>query len=166
MKAQFHGTVTAFEQQIVENVDRHGCHINWVFDAEVPEPPFAYSVGFTKTLGAPEVILFGLPQETCGPAINALLQMCAAGMTLEEGQVIPEFFGEYDCTVRMVHESWLTEEYFASALWYHRTQMGQALRHVAMIVWPDEHHRFPWDGGCADWVRADQPALYNSKVSL
>lgn len=164
MQAQFDGTMNDFEQKIVQNVDRHGCHINWIFDPDEPAPSFAYSIGFTKTLGVPEVILFGLPQDTCGPAINALLKMCAAGMPLAEGEFIPEFFGAYDCAIRLVHESWLTEEYFASALWYHRTQMGQPLRHVAMIVWPDKSHRFPWDDGCADWVRVDQPALYNPKV--
>jgi hypothetical protein len=164
MQEQFSGSTSDFERKIINNVDRHGCHVNWIFDAEGPEPAFAYSIGFTKTLGVPEVVIFGLPQETCGPAINALLAMCAGGLVLTEGARIPKFFGEYDCVVRMVDESWLIQSYFASALWYHRTQSGQALRHVAMIVWPDANHKFPWEDGCADWVRADQPALYEPRI--
>ncbi|MBU6269166.1 MAG: DUF4262 domain-containing protein [Sphingomonadales bacterium] len=159
------GGVTPFEKQIVENVDRHGCHINWVFDEDKTDPAFAYSIGFTKTLNFPEVVIFGLPQETCGPAINALLAMCAAGQSLKDGERLKSFFGEYDCIVRTVDESWLIQSYFASALWYHRTQMGRALRDVVMLVWPDADHKFPWEDGCAEWVCADQPALYEPRIA-
>lgn len=165
------GGATPFEKQIIANVDKHGCHINWIFDEGQSDPAFAYSIGFTKTLGKtnkhdmPEVILFGLPQETCANAINSLLAMCAAGQSLADGTVIEKFFGDYDCVIRKVDESWITQSHFASALWYHRTQMDQPLERVVMLVWPDVEHKFPWDQGCAEWVRNDQPALYEPRLN-
>lgn len=164
MNEQFSGSINEFEQTIIDHVNRHGCHINWVFDENSAVPAFAYSIGFTKTVGAPEVVMFGLARETCGPAINALMAMCAAGQTLTEGTRIHQFFGPYDCVIRMVDPSWLIRDYFASAIWYHQTQSGEPLREVAMVVWPDAEHKFPWEEGCADWVRADQPPLYEPRI--
>lgn len=159
------GGATDYERKIIANVEKHGCHINWVFDENEENPAFAYSIGFTKTVGGPEVILFGLPQDTCVTAINQLLVMRAGGLVIEELAQISGIFGDYDCIARMVHESWLIQSYFASALWYHRTQMGQPLVDVAMLVWPDANYRYPWEECCADWVRTDQPELYNPRLA-
>ena len=158
-----------FEREIVANVDAHGCHINGVFDPDGVEPSFAYSVGFTRTIervngpNTPEVIAFGLPNDVYGPAINELLLMCAAGLDLAEATRIEQFFGDYDCIVRRVHKSWIVDSYFASAIWYHRTQMGREFESAAMLTWPDADHVFPWEEGCADWVRAAQPALWTNR---
>lgn len=159
-----------FEREIIENVEKNGCHINAVFDPEGKDPSFAYSVGFTKTLEKvgrgknPEVIMFGLPDEVYGPAINELLAMAAAGQSLNDGTRIDKFFGSYDAVFRTVHPSQITEEYFTSALWYHRTQMGRQLDNVAMIVWPDSNGTFPWESECEEWVKNDQPALYEPRL--
>jgi hypothetical protein len=159
------GGATHFEREIINNVDKHGCHINWIFDEEEAAPAFAYSVGFTKRLGVPEVILFGLPKDTSMQAINSAFALCAVGQRLDDGQRFAGLFGnDYACIARAVDESWLVQSFFASALWYHRTQMNQALEQVAMLVWPDADHRYPWEDGCADWVRADRPALYEPRL--
>ena len=163
--------LTEFEREIIANVEKHGCHIMGVFDPEGAEPNFAYSVGFTRTLekvgkpDCPEVILFGLPRDVVGPAINSLLAMCAAGQTLRDGERLESFFAAYDAVVRMVHETRIEEKYLNSALWYHRTQMGRSLSKVAMIVWPDRNSVFPWEEGCEEWVRRDQPALYEPRLT-
>ncbi|MCL9998652.1 MAG: DUF4262 domain-containing protein [Erythrobacter sp.] len=162
--------LTAYERDIVENIEKHGCHITGVFDPDGDAPSFAYSVGFTRTLEKtgnpdyPEVIMFGLPREVVGPAINSLLAMCAAGQPLVEGERLEAFFGEYDAVVRLVHETQIVENYLNSAMWYHRTQMGRPLRDVAMIVWPDATGLYPWEEGCEAWVQSDQPALYEPRL--
>lgn len=162
--------LSAFEREIVSNIEKHGCHIMAVFDPNGDKPSFAYSVGYTRTLekigkrDCPEVIMFGLPRDVVGPAINSLLAMCAAGQTLDDGDRLESFFGEYDAVVRIVHETQIAEEYLNSALWYHRTQMGRSLRKVAMIFWPDQNGVFPWEEGCEEWVRRDQPALYEPRL--
>ena len=172
MRSRFYkGTLNDLEREIVANVDKHGCHINAVFDPDGNDPSFAYSVGFTKTLAklnkvdVPEVIAFGLPDEVYGPAFNTLLAMCAADLDLVEGERIPGFFGDYDCIVRAVHGSWIEDAYLASAIWYHRTQMNRELTNVVMLTWPDADHLFPWEDGCADWVRSVQPPLYEPRLN-
>ena len=163
--------LSEIERKIVANVDMHGCHLNGVFDPDGEGPSFVYSIGFTKTLektgkpGYPEVIIFGLPGDFCGPAINQLLAMCAAGQSLSEGEHLEGFFGDYDGVVRMVHPSQIDEDYFNSAMWFHRTQMDRELTNVAMLVWPDASGIYPWEDGCEEWVRADQPAIYEPRLS-
>jgi hypothetical protein len=129
------------------------------------EPPLSYSVGFTKSLGQPEVIFLGLPGETAHALINDLFAMCRDGLHLADGVQIDDLVANFPVIARGVDESWITQSHFASALWYHRTQMDGALQHVMQIVWPDPDNRFPWDDGCADWVRADQAALYEPRIA-
>ena len=165
------GGLTSYERSIVDNVDKHGCFITAVFDPDGdPLSSFAYSIGFAKTAEKagvkplPEVILFGLPNNVYAPAINELLQIGIGGFPMVDGAKVEKFLGEFDCVFRAVHESWLTEEYLNSAMWYHRTQMNRKLEDVMMVVWPDASHRFPWDNGCDEWVRSAQPALYQPRI--
>jgi Domain of unknown function (DUF4262) len=163
--------LSKIEREIISNVDLHGCHLNGVFDPDGQEPSFVYSIGFTKTMQKlnkpdfPEVIICGLPGDYCGTAINELLAVCAAGQELHEEARIEGFFGDYDGIVRMVHQSRIDEEFFNSAIWYHRTQMNRELEKVAMLVWPDANGVFPWEDGCEVWVKKDQPALYEARLA-
>ena len=91
--------------------------------------------------------------------------MCAVGQKLDEHCRVEGFFGNYDGVVRMVHPSRIDEEFFNSAIWYHRTQMDRELGKVAMLVWPDADGVFPWEDGCEAWVQADQPALYEPRLA-
>jgi hypothetical protein len=158
------------QREIISNVDRHGCHLSGVFDPEGREPSSVCSIGFTKTMQKlekpdfPEVVIFSLPGDFCGPAINELLALCAAGQELNEGSVIPNFFGDYDGVVRMVHQSHLGKDFFVLAAWYHLSQMNRELEKVAMLVWPDAKGIYPWDEECEAWVKADQPALYDRNL--
>ncbi|MCK0129010.1 DUF4262 domain-containing protein [Erythrobacter sp. F6033] len=162
--------LSKFERDLISNVEKHGCHLNGVFDPDDEHPNFVYSIGFTKTLaktgrpGVPEVVIFGLPGDFCGPAINQLLALCAAGQKLDEGTRLDSFFGDYDGIVRMVDPSNITDAFFNSAIWFHRTQMNSDLEDVAMLVWPDSKGVFPWGDGCEGWVKADQPALYEAAI--
>ncbi len=171
MRNWFHKDgLSRFERELIANVDKHGCHINGVFDPDGEDPSFAYSIGFTKTLekvglpGFPEVVVSGLPGDVCGPAINGLLAMCAAGQRLDDGTRLEKFFGDYDAVVRKVHPSQISEDLFNSAIWFHRTQMERELVDIAMIVWPDSNGVFPWDDACEQWVKDDQPALYEPRL--
>jgi hypothetical protein len=155
---------TDYERQIVDCVEKYGNFVLSVFGAEDgSSPPFSYSIGFAKTLGAPEVIVQGLPSGTAHPVINDLFSMCTDGLQLSDGLRIDGLLANYPCVARGVDESWITQSYFASALWYHRTQMNSALTDVVQLVWPDADGRFPWEEGCADWVRSDQPVMYEPR---
>mgnify|MGYP000884397887 CR=1 FL=1 len=154
-----------YERQIIDCVDKHGCFVASILgDEEVDLPPFTYSVGFTRSLGQPEAIICGLPIETGPVLINDLFALCRDGLDLDDGTPIDNLVSGFSCVARTVDESWLIQSWFASALWYHRNIDGKSLRHAVQIVWPDPQHLFPWDEGCAEWVRRDQPALYEPRL--
>jgi hypothetical protein len=155
---------TEYEEKIVRFVETHGCFIVSVFDPDDDVVPFSYSIGFTKSLGQPEVVLFGLPGKTAHPLINDLFRLCQDGLKLVDWAIIDGLVVDYRCIARSVDESWIIQSQFASALWYHRTQMNSALEDVVQIVWPDADGIFPWQEGCADWVIADQLALYEPRL--
>jgi hypothetical protein len=157
--------LTDYEERILSCVERYGCFVVSVFAGEDDAwtPPLSYSVGFTKSLGQPEVINLGLPRETGHEVINALYAQCADGLEIFDGQRIDSLFAGYPCIMRPVDESWLIQSYFASALWFHRTQMGSGLKNVFQMVWPDADGRFPWEEDCADWVKVEQPAMYEPR---
>jgi len=157
--------LTEYEEKIVRFVETDGCFVVSVFDPDEEGVPFSYSIGFTKSLGQPEVVLFGLPGTTAHPLINDLFRLCKDGLELADWAIIDDLVANYRCIARAVDESWIIQSQFASALWYHRTQMDAALEEVVQIVWPDADGIFPWQEGCADWVIADQPALYEQRLA-
>ena len=157
--------LTEYEREIVKFVETDGCFVVSVFDPDGEEPPFSYSVGFTKSLRQPEVILYGLPSKTAHILINDLYALCVSGLRLADWAVLDHLVKDYRCIARSVDESWITQRMFASALWYHRSQMDRGLQDIVQIVWPDAAGVFPWEEGCADWVIADQPSLYEPRLA-
>jgi uncharacterized protein DUF4262 len=157
---------TDYERKIIDCVERFGCFAVSVFpDETVRDPPFTYSVGFTKSLGQPEVVFCGLSGDTGHALVNDLFAMCSEGLQLSDGVRVNDLVANYPVVAREVDESWIVQSYFASALWYHRTQMDAGLQDVVQIVWPDADSSFPWDDGCAEWVKADQLAFYEPRMA-
>jgi len=157
------GPRTKYEEDVVRFVESDGCFVVSVFDEEGNNPPFSYSVGFTKSLGQPEVILYGLERESAHPLINDTYALCKNGLRLGDWTEVDDLFRDYRCIARAVDESWIIQSKFASALWYHQTQMGTGLQDVVQLVWPDADGLFPWENGCAEWVKRDQIALYEPR---
>jgi hypothetical protein len=156
---------TDYEKQIIHWVEEAGCFVVSVLpDEHTADLPFSYSVGFTKSLGQPEVILMGLPGETSHSLINSLFERCSDGFGLTDGTRIEEI-ASFPLVAKEVDESWIIQSFFASALWYHRTQMDSPLVRAMQIVWPDAGGNYPWEADCAEWVRADQPAMYEPRIA-
>lgn len=157
---------TDYERQIIDCVDRYGCFITTVLPEDQADgPPFCYSVGFTRTFALPEVIFLGLPADTGHALVNDLAAMCRDGLRIGDGQRVDGLISNYPAIARTVDESWIIQSYFASALWFHRTQMDAPLRDVLQMVWPDPQGFYPWDKSCAEWVKSDQPALYQPRLA-
>ena len=149
-----------FEQQILDNVREHGCHINCVFDSEGDEPCFAYSVGFPETVGQPEVLVFGLPTDIMEFVINETLRQCRAGLKLKDGLEISGLLEGHVCVALQIPASNITADYFNSAMWFRRYVTEEDMDAAFQIVWPGaEDGLFPWDEGCSEAVRALQPPL-------
>jgi hypothetical protein len=155
---------TDYEREIVDFVDKVGCFVVTVLPEEgSTDLPFCYSIGFTKSLDQPEVIFIGLPADTGHALVNTLFEKCAEGLKLTDGTRV-EGIANFPIIAKEVDESWITQSYFASALWYHRTQLNAPLRRVMQMVWPDPDGHYPWEESCADWAKADQLQLYEQRI--
>lgn len=155
-----------FERKIIDNVAAHGCHINFVFDPEGDEPSFAYSVGFEHTVGKPEVIVFGLPNEIIQPMINIILRLCKEGLVMNDWTQVDGLLDGHRCFARNVIPEFIVPEYFNSAIWYHRSRTGEQLSRAVQIVWPGAvDGLFPWDEACDAGVRDWQPALWTRNLN-
>src|SRR5690606_704523 len=75
-----------YERKLLDNVDEHGWFCVHVFDPDGREEPFSYSVGFTKTLGAPEFIVFGLPRNLMHSMLWEVFRQIKAGKTPADNQ--------------------------------------------------------------------------------
>jgi len=158
-------TLTEYEQSILDNVERTGCHVTVVFDPEDNDPGFAYSVGFSDTVGQPEVIVFGLPTEMMGFMINETLRKCRSGMHMADGAVVEGLLKGHVCVTRTVAPENIDRDHFNSAMWYQR-RSGAQMSEAFQIVWPGARDGlFPWDEGCSESVREAQPALYKRRLN-
>tara|TARA_R110002033_G_scaffold64386_11_gene115361 strand:+ start:513 stop:1013 length:501 start_codon:yes stop_codon:yes gene_type:complete len=154
-------------QRLIDNVEQHGCQVNWVFDDKDIEPDFAYSVGFRKTVDQPEVIIFGLKRKLMLSMINETLRQCQEdALQLVEGAAIADLIEGFDCIARRVHPSQIDDGYFNSSMWFHEREFGSELSEAFQLVWPGAiNGLYPWDEGCSEDVIAEQPALYEPKVA-
>lgn len=151
---------TRYEREILQNVEEHGCHITLVFDPDGNDPSYAYSAGFPKTVGQPDLIVFGLPNEVMQFMINETLDQCREGLQLKDWTRIEGLLEGHHCIARAVTPHHIVRDYFNSAMWL-RDRLGGEMNEAIQIVWPGSvNGLFPWDSGCADEVRACQPALY------
>jgi hypothetical protein len=150
------------EQQLLKAIDQVGFRVTAVGEGE-DEPGFAYSTGFAETLGQPEVIVFGLPDQGMGTMIGALFDQCRAGLRLADGLEIAGLLGGHSCVLRAVKPDNIAAKYFQLAMWYHERQFGTAMTAAFQIVWPgSQSGLFPWDPDCSEAVRLLQPALYDT----
>lgn len=155
---------TDYEQNILDTIEEHGWFCTAVFDPKGASPGFAYTVGFTQTLEQPEFIIFGLPGKTANAILWDVFRALEAGKVPEDSQPWSNLIDGYDCVIRRIHPTQVTREHLNSAMWFwgDPAVRGEPLP-AYQIVWPDRDGRFPWDAGCAQWVRDDQPALYIPK---
>ena len=101
------------EAQVLADVDRFGWSVMKVSNDLGPD--FAYSAGIYRTLGHPEIILFGLPLEIMHRLINDVGDRVRTGARYVAGQTSDEFLEGYPVTFRAVptahyrgHLGWAT----------------------------------------------------------
>lgn len=155
-----------FEEGILNNIRDSGCHITGVFDPDGEAPGFAYSVGFTETVGQPEVIVFGLDFQLMAAMINETLDQCRKGLVLSDGLRIADLLDGFECIARLVPAENIVVDYLNSAMWFHKRRTGEELSKAYQIVWPGAADGlFPWDDGSAQIVIDCQPALYERELN-
>ena len=152
MKRQTHAQLIAWNDQedrrVADLIRRYGCFIQAV-SCKKPRPPFAYTVGLFG-LGHPELIVFGLDNESAGGTLNWFFERGRTGLDLTPGEVILPPGSD---------TRFLVEEFPdpGSAL-YAANRHYQRPREVSVpayqLTW-DAGGAFPWEPGypCARWLQ-------------
>ncbi|MBL8309211.1 MAG: DUF4262 domain-containing protein [Burkholderiales bacterium] len=94
-----------YERDILRNIDEYGCSVTSVFDPDGIEPRFSYSIGISKSCGAPELIVLGLNSEIGHWLVNEYRRRVGKGKPSGQACSIPAF--------------WRASTY-ASSRWAHR----------------------------------------------
>ncbi|MEO0498077.1 MAG: DUF4262 domain-containing protein [Pseudomonadota bacterium] len=150
-----------YDQELLANVEKHGWQFTFVFDPDGVEPDFAYSVGFTSSLNAPEFIVFGLPQEVMSHMLWEIYRQIQTGTSPSDGMRWENLLEGFDCISRKAVHPGVHSQYLISADWFWREQGKEGNPDVFQIVWPGARDGlFPWDDGCHQDVIDAQPSLW------
>jgi hypothetical protein len=149
--------LSAPDAKVLTDIQAVGWHVVGVFPREHEEGPhWAFSVGLSYTFGHPEVILLGLPLQSCMSVLNVIGAEIKAGRRYEPGPNYSEILQEpYRCTFKEVHPNHY-RNYVGYALWFYEDDAFP----LVQCFWPDKEGRFPWEEGCNEDVKNSQPLLF------
>lgn len=151
-----------YRQLILADVEAYGWFCVVVLgDDEAGSPPFAYSVGFTETLGCPEFLVFGLPDELMFAMLEGVFLQIEGGRVPEDGARWGGLIEGFECVSRAVDPARLGSGLTDHADWFRRERGGDEPAPVHQLVWPGaDDGLFPWDEGCELDVVLLQPPMY------
>ena len=111
-----------------------------------------YSIGFTESYGAPEILVFGLAREKAHALLSECALLLTSGQTLEANVDNAEVLsGGYKVTFRPVRPE-CYGAYLGTAMRYYRQTPFSAM----VMFLPDREHRYPWQPGYS-YIPADEP---------
>jgi len=147
------------DEKLLADIEEHGFHALHIL-AEGDLPAFSFSVGFTETLNAPEVVICGLRRELMHNMLWEAFRQIKAGKTLSDGERWRGLIEGFDCISRPVHPSW-NIEYLGYAIWHHQYRTRSRDVRAFQLFWPGaQQSLLPWQQGCDSFVISQQPLLY------
>lgn len=149
--------LSALDAKVLREIHTDGWQITGVLAREQDRgPDFAYSIGLFHSFGHPEVILFGLPIDTCMRAVNVIGIDIRNGMRFHPDTVYDRILSvPHRCCFRDVDRKHY-QDHVGYALWFYETDPFPLMQ----CFWSDPHGRFPWDAGCSRYARDGQPLLF------
>ncbi len=145
------------DRKLVADVERHGWAVIGIA-ADDRLPGWAFTAGLWHTFGSPEVAMFGLRVPDMQQWLNDVGEQVRGGQSLRPDELRGGLLPDFPVRFRPVHDSWY-RDFFGYALWF--TQAPPLP--IVQVVWPDRGGRFPWDAGCGERCRFDQPQLWLPK---
>jgi hypothetical protein len=141
------------DRKILEDIERFGCSVMHV-SAEGDLAPFSYSVGITKSSGAPEVVVIGLKQPIAHFIVNEYNQRVREGEQFLPGHRYSGFIEGFEVlAVPVGHEHY--REHFGYDLWLYKGSSFEVLQ----LVYPNTSGVWPWQEEADEWFRRWQPLL-------
>lgn len=128
---------------IKDNIQEHGWQFQYVFDAKGEKENFAYSIGFEETFGHPEIMIFGLKQETMHTILANLATEIRSGRHFEENiKTSNVLSGDFEVLFKNIKQEFLPQ-YAGIATEYY----GRPFR-LMIMFWPDKFNSLPTDEAC------------------
>jgi hypothetical protein len=141
------------DRKILEDIERFGCSVMHIA-AEDDLPPFAFSMGITKTSKAPEVVVVGLKQPLAHFVVNEYNRRVREGEAFVAGKKYNGFIEGFEVLAESVHAS-NYDEYFGYNLWLYQGPNFEVLQ----FVYPNTSGVWPWEEAANEWFRNWQPLL-------
>jgi hypothetical protein len=142
------------DRSILGDIQEVGWSVLYIEDeTDDDSPNFGFSVGIFHSLGHPEILLMGMPEEDTSAMINLIGdairdgQRFEAGSTFDAIPTLPLRFVTMD-------ESHY-EDYVGYDLWFYQGRPFPILQ----AVWPDDEKRYPWEPGYDEALRQFQTLL-------
>lgn len=155
------GWISDEERRILDSIEAHGWYAVHRFDPELEKPNFTYTVGFTKTLNAPEFIVFGLHRDVMFDMLAGIFEQVKAGRKIGDNQVWKGLSEDFECVGRKASHPDLFSKYATLADWYWKRSGNQGHPAVIQLTWPGLlDGLYPWDRKCRPDVKAAQTKLW------
>jgi hypothetical protein len=147
------------DHKLVSNVLEFGWHVALI-GGDDGLPPWAFTVGLDHTCSRPDLVMTCLGLEGMHHWLNAIAARINNGEQFCDGDLIEGVLTGYTLMVKEVAPGW-SNALFGWGQWF--TQEPEVP--MLQIVWPDLHHRFPWDDratpNCRQQPRLWEPAATN-----
>lgn len=129
-----------YEQKLLMQVKEFGWRSTHVVGDAEGEPSFAYSTGFWKIFGQPEVIVFDLPAELAHDALGQVYRLFDQGKAIQTERLVSGIISGEDVFFLAVSDDFVSE-YFLSSEWFYKGNVFPCLQ----MIWPDGSGKFPWE---------------------
>jgi len=147
------------EQKALDDIEEFGCHVLQIM-AEGEFPPFSYSIGITKKLRKPEVVVIGLKEPIAGFLVNEYNTRVQAGEDFTPGKMYDGFLEGFACTFEPVAKRHF-KEYFGWGRWLY----GGNNFEVLQLIYPTTSGLWPWSPDYPAGFIAWQPMLTDTGKS-
>jgi hypothetical protein len=147
------------EISVLQRREEHGWFVNRIAE-DASGPGFAYSFGLYEEFGHPEIIIFGLAEETMHRLINDVGKQVRDGIKYSAGDRTSDLIKGYDCAFGAVNPLRYRKT-CTWTVWFYEGYNFPALQ----MLWPDKQNRFPWESDFTESLRSRQPDLSEAPPS-
>jgi hypothetical protein len=151
------------KDDIANRIEQHGWTAIYVGDYHT-SPTWAYTIGFQRSVGGPEVIVFDIPQDTANSVFHEIFRQLRAGeLVVRDGERwMPE---DVVMTWRRVHPSRFVDDpenpWLGLAHDFHlMLGSGGSDFEAYQLVVGDAEGRLPWETGYDETIRSRQRPLW------
>lgn len=141
------------DNRTVSDIEKFGLSVI-IIEATDYLPSFAYSIGLWQKFKHPEIICFGLRNQTLHSVINDVADIVKSGQTIEANKIYNDIFENSRAEFLKVDKRNL-DNYFGKAIGFYNSKKFHALQ----LVWTDRNDKFPWEENFEEKFLHDQPLL-------